>query len=90
MLLPLLPADRLPARAAVALANSAAAAAAARRLFFFSFLSFFLFKHVRADEGKAKAAQNQKLGLGARDFHPGGSELSGTTNHPARRPPTGT
>jgi hypothetical protein len=38
-------------------------------IFFSLFLSFFLFKLVRADEGKAKAAQNQKLG--ARDFHPG-------------------
>lgn len=64
----LLPADRLPARAA-----------AARRLFFF-FLSFFLFKHVRADEGKAKAAQKPKAGRAR--FPPGGSELAGTTAPP--------
>lgn len=37
----LLPADRLPARAAVALANSAAAAAARRLFFFLPFILSF-------------------------------------------------
>lgn len=54
-------------------------------IFFSLFLSFFLFKLVRADEGKAKAAQNQKLG--ARDFHPGAASW-GRHHQPSRTPAT--
>lgn len=80
----LLPADRLPARAAVALANSAAAAAARRHFFSLSSCHSFFLSSSAPMRGKQRPPKNQKLG--ARDFHPG--QRVGRHHQPSRTPAT--